>query len=612
MKREILLTIVLGLLLVSTAVAVEPGDTLWTRTYGGYNEDESYAVAEVSDAPEGGFIVAGRTNSYGAGYHDVYLIRTYADGDTIWTRTYGGVERDYGWAVAVTPDGGFAVAGQTASFGAGREDVWLLKIDADGDTAWTRTYGGGNADIAYSVAVTADSGFILGGYTDPEGSDRYDVLLIRTDLNGDVLWTRTYGGPSPDFVESVAQTYDGGFIAAGLTESYGAGWQDVYLIRTDANGDTLWTKTYGGSETDKAWSVAQAPDGGFIVAGSTDSYGVGSSDVYLIRTDANGDSLWTITYGGVSFDYGESVALSSDSGFIVSGTTGSYGAGSSDVLLICTDAHGDLVWLNAYGGTRADRGLSVAQTSDGSFIVAGHTYSYGGGENNVYLLKIAGEEPAVSMDCQALTPIFCRGKNFYFKLTVDNSTGDNVSGTLAFSGYSSYWCDPGHELITIPRPRDYAPGLTEQYYFFKVPNSVAPGQYSASVAGALSGYDLFCCMNVDIKQCQPWKMGSSTEWELVEVDRPEAALPTVTSLNQNHPNPFNARTIISYQLPVNGHVKLEVYNLSGQKVATLANGKQQAGYRSVTWDASKVSSGLYFYKLTTADFSETRRMMLVK
>jgi hypothetical protein len=612
MKRVILLAIVPCLFLISNAVAVEPGDTLWTRTYGGYNEDESYAVAEVSDAPEGGFIVAGRTNSYGAGYHDFYLIRTYANGDTIWIRTYGGDQRDYGWAVAVTPDGCFAVAGQTASFGAGREDVWLLKIDADGDTLWTRTYGGGNADIAYSVAVTADSGFILGGYTDPEGSDRYDVLLIRTDLNGDVLWTRTYGGPSPDYVESVAQTYDGGFIAAGLTESYGAGWQDVYLIRTDANGDTLWTKTYGGPETDKAWSVAQVPDGGFIVAGSTDSYGVGSSDVYLIRTDANGDSLWAITYGGVSFDYGESVALTSDNGFIVSGTTGSYGAGSSDVLLIRTDAHGDLVWLNAYGGTRADRGLSVAQTSDGNFIVAGHTYSYGAGENNVYLLKIAGAEPGVSMDCQALTPIFCRGKNFYFKLTVDNPTGGNVSGTLAFSGYSGHGCDPGHELITIPRPRDYAPGLTEQYYFFKVPNSVAPGQYSASVAGALSGYDLFCCMNVDIKQCQPWKMGSSTGWELVEVHRPEAILPTATSLNQNHPNPFNARTIISYQLPVNGHVKLEVYNLFGQNVATLVNAEQEASYRSVSWDASEVSSGLYFYKLTAGDFSETKRMMLVK
>ena len=612
MKRLILLAIVPCLFLISNAVAVEPGDTLWTRTYGGYNEDESYAVAEVSDAPEGGFIVAGRTNSYGAGYHDFYLIRTYANGDTIWTRTYGGDQRDYGWAVAVTPDGGFAVAGQTASFGAGREDVWLLKIDAEGDTLWTRTYGGGNADIAYSVAVTADSGFILAGYTDPEGSDRYDVLLIRTDFNGSTLWTRTYGGSSPDYVESVAQTYDGGFIAAGLTESYGAGWQDVYLIRTDANGDTLWTRTYGGSETDKAWSVAQTYDGGFIVSGSTDSYGVGSSDIYLIRTDANGDSLWTKTYGGVSYDYGESVALTSDGGFIISGTTGSWGMGSSDVALIRTDPNGNWLWINAYGGTRVDRGLSVAQTSDGNFIVAGYTYSYGGGENNVYLLKIAGEEPAVSMDCQALTPVFCRGKNFYFKLTVDNSTGGNISGALAFSGYSGYWCDPGHELITIPRPKDYAPGLTEQYYFFKVPNAVAPGQYSASVAGALSGYDLFCCMNVDIKQCQPWKVGSSTGWELLEVDRPEAALPTVTSLNQNHPNPFNASTVISYELPTEAHVKLEVYNLLGQKMATLVDSKQQAGYRTVAWDASAVSSGLYLYKITAGDFAETKRMMLIK
>jgi len=224
------------------------------------------------------------------------------------------------------------------------------------------------------------------------------------------------------------------------------------------------------------------------------------------------------------------------------------------------------------------------------------------------------QEPTgrVTQDCEMLTPIFCRGKNIYFLHTITNSTAGHVTGVMTFTGYAGFDCDPPNALIAIARNKTYPVGVTTEYYFFKVPGAVGPGQYSVSIGGTLGDYDLFCCMNLDIVQCEPWKTGDNTDWELVEIDRPDIALPTVTELYRNYPNPFNAQTVIEYQLPVSSTVKVEVYNLLGSRVATLIDAHQEAGYKSVTWDASEISSGIYFYKLSAGDYTETRRMMLVK
>jgi len=220
--------------------------------------------------------------------------------------------------------------------------------------------------------------------------------------------------------------------------------------------------------------------------------------------------------------------------------------------------------------------------------------------------------PEAVMRCQTLSPVFCRGKKFYFKLTVKNNTEDNISGNLTFSGYASYDCDPTNLLVGIPRYKTYPPGLTEEYYQFKVPGAAAPGPYSASVGGVLAGVELFGCMNTDIIECVPWRVGGNTSWELVEAERPEVGLPTVTSLAQNYPNPFNANTNISFDLAEAGNVSLNVYDITGRLVTTLVDGQMDAGEHLVAWDASSVSSGVYFYKLTTVDYSATKSMNLLK
>jgi hypothetical protein len=182
----------------------------------------------------------------------------------------------------------------------------------------------------------------VAGYTYFFGAASFDIFLIKTDANGNVQWAKTYGGTSYDWDYSVQQTSDGGYIVAGWTWSFGAGYDDIFLIKTDTNGNIIWAKTYGGTGYEKAFSVQQTSDGGYIVAGSTSSFGVGGGDLFLIKTDANGNVIWAKTYGGTYDDLAYSVQQTSDGGYIVAGWTNSFGAGGVDIFLIKTDANGNI------------------------------------------------------------------------------------------------------------------------------------------------------------------------------------------------------------------------------------------------------------------------------
>jgi hypothetical protein len=287
-------------------------------------------------------------------------------------KTYGGTSYDIAYSVQQTSDGGYIVAGYTNSFGAGNYDIFLIKTDAIGNIRWAKTFGGTSDDRAYSVQQTFDGGYIVAGYTESFGAGWYDIFLIKTDTNGNVQWAKTYGGTSGDVTFSVQQTSDGGYIVAGYTASFGAGDRDIFLIKTDANGNVQWAKTYGGTNYDDAFSVQQTSDGGYIVAGRTHSFGAGGA-FFLIKTDANGDIIWAKTYGGTYWDYAYSVQQTSDGGYIVAGLTISFGAGG-DIFLINTDANGNIQWAKTYGGTGWDWAYSVQQTSDGGYIVVGASW----------------------------------------------------------------------------------------------------------------------------------------------------------------------------------------------------------------------------------------------
>jgi hypothetical protein len=308
----------------------------------------------------------------------------------VWQKTFGGSYDDGAYSIQQTKYGGYIVAGLTNSFGAGNYDVYIIKLNGNGNKVWEKTYGGSNNDEAFSIEQTKDGGYIVAGLTNSFGAGDWDVYIIKLDGNGNKVWEKIYGGSNNDEAFSIEQTKDGGYIVAGLTNSFGAGDWDVYIIKLDGNGNKVWEKTYGGSNNDGAYSIQQTNDGGYIVAGWSNSFGVGYADVYVIKLDGNGNKVWEKTYGGSDYDGAYSIEQTKDGGYIVAGLTNSFGAGDWDVYIIKLDGNGNKVWEKTYGGSNNDGVISIQQTTDGGYI-AGGTYSFGAGYADVYIIKMDSE-----------------------------------------------------------------------------------------------------------------------------------------------------------------------------------------------------------------------------
>jgi hypothetical protein len=281
----------------------------------------------------------------------------------MWEKNYGGADSDVGYSVQQNTDGGYIIVGSTYSFG-NSSQVYLVKTDSLGDTLWSNAYGGNGIEVGYSVQQTLDGGYIVVGYSGSFG-DSNQVYLIKTDSIGDTLWTGIYGNSGDDRGMSIQQTVDGEYIIVGHTNSYGNSTQ-VYLIKTDSLGDTLWTKTFGGTLHDRGYSVQQTQDGGYVICGEGNS-NLDYDPVYLIKVDSLGDTMWTKTYGD-AYDEGRSVQQTQDGGYIIAGIQAFLGI---DIYLIKTDSIGDTLWSKYYRWQDASKGYSVHQTQDGGYIVAG-------------------------------------------------------------------------------------------------------------------------------------------------------------------------------------------------------------------------------------------------
>ena len=301
----------------------------WNKTFGGTGSDQGMSVQQTTD---GGYIITGHLFSL-IFDNDVYLIKTDGNGVEQWSQTFGGNGGDWGESVQQTTDGGYIICGGTRSFGDTLGDVYLIKTDSNGIEQWYKTFGGTNSsDYGYSVQQTTDGGYIICG------GGNNDVYLIKTDGNGVEQWSQTFGGNGGDWGESVQQTTDGGYIITGYLFSliFDGG---VYLIKTDSNGIEQWNQTYG-QEGDWGSSVQQTTDGGYIICGWTSF--INDHDVYLIKTDVNGDSLWTKTFGGTSHDWGSSIQQTTDGGYIICGWLTDTFVNNSDVYLIKTDGNGNV------------------------------------------------------------------------------------------------------------------------------------------------------------------------------------------------------------------------------------------------------------------------------
>jgi hypothetical protein len=249
--------------------------------------DEGHSIIQTTD---GGYAVAGTTGSFDAGVFDVYVVKLNGSGNIQWTLTIGGSDWDEGHSIIQTTDGGYAVAGETASFGAGGDEVYVVKLDSSGNIQWTRTIGGGDEDKGYSIIQTTDGGYAVAGYTISFGAGDRDVYVVKLDGSGNLQWTRTIGGSNWDEGHSIIQTTDGGYVVAGYTISFGAGATDVYVVKLNGSGNIQWTRTIGGSHWDEGHSIIQTTDGGYAVAGYTRSFGTtGDRDVYVVKLNGSGN-----------------------------------------------------------------------------------------------------------------------------------------------------------------------------------------------------------------------------------------------------------------------------------------------------------------------------------
>ena len=314
------------------------GNLEWNKTFGGENDDIGYSVTQTNF---GGYIITGSTESFGNGGKDVWLIKTDSQGNEDWNQTFGDILNDVGESVQQTADGGFIIAGWTYSFSNGNSDSWLIKANSNGGEEWSKNFGGSNADVGLSVAQLNDGGYIVTGYTESLGSAAKDAWLYKTDMQGNPLVIELFGGSGDDIGESVLQTNDGGYIVTGYTESFGNGGNDIWLFRTDSDCNQEWSRTFGGSNNDFGKSVRQTNDGGYIVTGWTNSSGNGNYDSWLIKTNSNGNEEWSQTFGGTDIDVGESVRQTNDGGYIIAGWTNSSGSGGYDFWLIKTDPEGN-------------------------------------------------------------------------------------------------------------------------------------------------------------------------------------------------------------------------------------------------------------------------------
>ena len=368
------ITTALTIVILMTVASFAQPDTLWTKTF---NSIEYQYAKEIQQTNDNGYIICGYIRYDAA--NSLFLLKTDYEGNEIWIRSYGDtLSSSCGYAVLETDDNGYIVVGNH------NNETWMLRTNSGGDSLWSKYLGGSTGN---SMKRTPSGGYIIAGYS----YDSFDrIYLVETDENGDSLWSNSYGVDDYDYRGyGIDNTNDDGYIITGRSD-YFQFIQGVALLKTDQQGNELWLQNFSGSGySEKGNCVISTDDGGYIVVGNTNSFGAGSNDVYLLKTNSDGDTIWTQTYGDVDGDYGNDVIQTSENGYLIIGETEIDQI--SDVWLIKTDDFGNVLWTQTYGGESYDWGKSIKNTNDNGYIIAGGTQSFGGGDADVYLIRLDSE-----------------------------------------------------------------------------------------------------------------------------------------------------------------------------------------------------------------------------
>jgi hypothetical protein len=371
---------------------------LFAKTYKSTGGEYASSVVQTAD---GGYACAGIIS--GAGGTDFLVLKIGGYGELQWAKVFAGPNKDYARCIIRTSDGGYAVAGATLSFSAGDSDLVILKLEPSGELQWARSFGGPYGDGASAIIQTSDEGYLLAGGTMSFGAGNSDLLVVKLGPAGDFQWAKTFGGPFyADAACSAIQTYDGGYLIGGWTNSFPPSALSFLLIKLSAAGDLEWAKSFSG--TGYAYSMIQTSDGGYTLAGRTSAYAVSGWDFMVLKLDGSGNPQWARTFGGDAYaceDWAYSIIQSNDGGYFVVGGTTCFGAGGWDILILKLDADGNLQQARTFGGASNDCAYSVIQAPDGGCILAGETYSFGP-NNDLLILKIGpdGNYPGCLTECQ--------------------------------------------------------------------------------------------------------------------------------------------------------------------------------------------------------------------
>lgn len=406
MKKKVAILIIfsLGLLIGLNPTQATSGPYQWAMTYDTSVGERDHAYA-VKQTPDGGFIVAGGTDSFPYDDFDysMWIIKLKPDGSVAWQKSLeGGSAR----TIELTHDGGYIVAGSYYTY---REpdpwddraywsDMWVIKLDADGNVIWQKTYGEDYNESVHSIIQSFDSegnfeGYVAAGSTAECYPECDDFLIVKLDPVGNVLFQKKYEFEAWEGIRAIQQTQDGGYFVAGSNHRDRSlacdEWHgDVCVMRLESDLDVVWQYNYGGCNSDDARSMVLTEDGGCIVAGNTNSFGA-DADFWVLKLAFDGSIVWQKTYGGDDDDCAKSIEETRDGGYIVAGDSG------WDIELLKLDSGGDIVWDKTYGGSEWDTAYAVQQTEDGEYIMAGYTRSFGADTFDYLVLKVnaMGEIP---------------------------------------------------------------------------------------------------------------------------------------------------------------------------------------------------------------------------
>jgi hypothetical protein len=466
---------------------------------------------------------------------------------------------------------------------------------------WLQIFGEGEFNCLYWVEQVGQvnhpdqPGFILAGCRQSYGQVHNDVLLIQTDSDGNTEWARTYGGPDNDAGFCVKPTSDSGFVVCGFFTGEGRATSDGYIIKTDALGDTIWTGRYGGSGDESFAEITQTSDGGYIAAGNKTEPDGYHTDVYVVKTDSVGEVIWSREYDNPSLtDHANSVLQTSDGGFVICGVKGGIGT-AFDMWLIKTDSSGNVEWSRTYGGDGYDAGYSVDQTSDGGYIVAGYkTILVAPYHHDMYLVKTSSDGTV------QWERTFGESESDCAQSIRETSDGGFIAAGLMES--------PVREDCDIYVVKTDSNGDLQWFDTISInDNDVGycvrqTDDDNFVIAGSNFTFDYI--FNAFLLKMRPAMVG--IEGETVNVTPDQIRLP------RNYPNPFNSETQIEFYLSENSDVKVEVFNILGEKVDILLNAPLSAGRYSVRWDASDQPSGVYFYRINMDGNSFSKKMLFLK